>query len=129
MLGSARCSRELLLAASLATASLVALLAAAPMGLRRRHATVITPFPFNTHKTEQEMAFADDGTFVFCSAKPDTAVAAGDELDIYIATYDAKDKTFSAPVNMGLGVNSAPDPTNPLRGACGEPGARVCRGR
>jgi len=76
---------------------------------------VITPFPFNTIKTEQEMAFADDGTMVFCSANPDTAVAADDELDIYTSQYNAVTRTFSEAVNMGLGINSAPDPTNPLR--------------
>ena len=73
------------------------------------------PFPFNSVRTEQEMAFADDGTFVWCSAKAETAVAAGDELDIYIAKYDEATKSFSEPVNMGLAVNSAPDPDEPLR--------------
>ena len=52
-------------------------------------------FPFNTKKTEQEMSFADDGTFVFCSAKQESALSKDDELDIYISHYDGASKTFT----------------------------------
>ena len=98
---------------------LLPVLAMAALAGHRRIAQVssrpASSFPFNTVKHESEIAFADDGTVVWSSARSDTAVALGDELDIYTATYNPTTKTFSEPVNMGIGINSAPDPNEPLR--------------
>jgi len=110
-----RSSTDCLLKALVAVGALISLGVLRSLPEANAETLVITKFPFNTIKTEQEMAFAEDGTMVFCSANPDKAVVVGDELDIYITHYDAETRTFTDAVNMGLGVNSAPDATNPLR--------------
>ena len=72
--------------------------------------------PINTLWTEGELAFADDGTMVFCSAREDLAVAPGDPRDLYIATFNATTGSWNQPVNMGLSVNAAPaTDVDPLR--------------
>ena len=66
--------------------------------------------------SEGELAFADDGTMVFCTDRPDLAVAPGDAKDLYIATFNPETGTWNTPVNMGLPVNAAPaTEIDPLR--------------
>jgi hypothetical protein len=65
---------------------------------------------------EGELAFADDGTMVYCSSREDMAVALGDPKDLYIATFNAETGKWNPPVNMRIPVNSAPATSiDPLR--------------
>ena len=69
----------------------------------------VNSFPFNSKQAELETAFADDGTFVFCSSNKGTALASGDVMDMYWSKYDPVDKSFTTPVNMGPMLNSVPN--------------------
>ena len=72
--------------------------------------------PINTMWAEGELAFADDGTMVYCSARQDMAVAEGDPKDLYIATFNSETGSWNTPVNMGIPVNQPPQTDiNPLR--------------
>jgi hypothetical protein len=72
--------------------------------------------PINTLWAEGELAFADDGTMVYCSAREDMAVAPGDPKDLYIATFNAATGSWNTPVNMGIPINAAPaTDVDPLR--------------
>ena len=72
--------------------------------------------PINTMWSEGELAFADDGTMVFCTDRQDLAVAPGDAKDLYIATFNPDTGTWNTPVNMGLPVNAPPaTDIDPLR--------------
>ncbi|MGM0632345.1 MAG: TolB family protein [Pseudomonadota bacterium] len=72
--------------------------------------------PINTMWDEGELAFADDGTMVYTSARQDMAVAPGDPKDLYIATFNEQTGTWNTPVNMGEPINAAPaTDVDPLR--------------
>ena len=69
------------------------------------------PLPgINTKWAEAEMTFADDGTIVFTSNRPDKALAPGDVFDLYIA-HPTRDGSYTEPMNMGPLINSVPDTT------------------
>ena len=72
--------------------------------------------PVNTMWAEGELSFAADGTMVYCSARQDMAVAAGDPKDLYIANFNSDTGTWDTPVNMGMPVNQPPaTDADPLR--------------
>ncbi len=72
--------------------------------------------PINTMWAEGELSFAADGTMVYCSAREDMAVAAGDPKDLYIATFNGETGRWNTAVNMGIPVNAPPaTEVDPLR--------------
>ena len=72
--------------------------------------------PINTVWDEGELSFADDGTLVFCSNRPDLAITPGDPKDLYIATFNKETGKWNKPVNMGIPLNSTPATSiDPLR--------------
>ena len=70
------------------------------------NASIHVGAPLSTAWREGETAFADDGTLVFCSMRPDMSIDGKVQFDMYLTRFDAHKGKYERPVNMGPTVNS-----------------------